>query len=362
MFVLGPQTGRAQEPSILSLSLAPSSARLTTAFSDIVSVTELNDGRVVIADRRERRVVVADLSTSTASSIGRVGQGPGEYTNVTTIWPLGGDSSMMADVQTRRWLIFQGSEITRTVPLNAPAIVATRGLVVGADARGFLLTRGQTPLAEAAVRTDSIALIKVGAESATMDTIAKLGPRATRTELEFDGGPRPSAIRFSTPVLKVEEQAVLFQDGWLAIARLQPYRVDWRRPDGTWIYGRPLPFREIPIDDREKQAHREWRTSVGLNPVSDAADWAVMVPPFLPAAPYEPLLAAPDGSLLIARPPTADLREISYDVIDRGGTLVSRLVLRSGERVASIGRRGVYVVTTDPYGLQRVSRHPWPPS
>jgi hypothetical protein len=32
--------------------------------------------------------------------------------------------------------------------------------------------------------------------------------------------------------MQTEETAVVFQDGAVAVARLKPFRVDWRLPDG----------------------------------------------------------------------------------------------------------------------------------
>lgn len=358
-----PVNGVSQTQPVPSMQLGPPSAQLTTQFTRIVSISELADGRILIADHLERSVVVADFTSDVVSPVGRIGQGPEEFTNVTAIMPLARDSSLMADLQTRRWLVLHGATIVRTVPLNAPALLSTAGHVLGVDGNGFLLSRKWPRLEDQIGAADSVILIRVAASSGVVDTVAKLGPSATRTAVQRDGSGQPRRIEFTFPILGVDEQALLFLDGWLAIARLRPYRVDWRSPAGAWIDGPPLPFREIPVNDREKQAYRERRIALGLGAPSDRATWPTTVPAFLPSFWYQPhaaLVAAPDGKLLIARTPTADRVESSYDMVDRSGKLVAQVVLLVNERIAAIGSRGVYVVATDEFGLERVRRHPWP--
>jgi len=47
----------------------------------------------------------------------------------------------------------------------------------------------------------------------------------------------------------------LFPDGWIAIARLDPYLVEWRTPDGRTVRGTPLPSARVKVDDAEKRAY-----------------------------------------------------------------------------------------------------------
>jgi len=69
----GPDHAAAQE-----LVLAPANAQLRQQFSMITSVRELQDGRLILVDRLERRLAVVDWRAGTVASIGREGRGPGE--------------------------------------------------------------------------------------------------------------------------------------------------------------------------------------------------------------------------------------------------------------------------------------------
>jgi len=73
-----------------------------------------------------------------------------------------------------------------------------------------------------------------------------------------------------------------------------------------------------------------------------------------------PLVALPNGHLLIARPPSADHPETRYDVVDRRGQLVTQLTMPSTERIVGSGRNSIYVAAIGDDGLERVRRHPWP--
>lgn len=91
------------------IRLSPPNATLSAGFSEIVAVRELSDGRVLIGDRRENRIVVADFGGDSVVPTASAGVGPGEHTRVSAIWPLGADSSLMVDVTARRWHIFVGT-------------------------------------------------------------------------------------------------------------------------------------------------------------------------------------------------------------------------------------------------------------
>ena len=76
------------------------------------------------------------------------------------------------------------------------------------------------------------------------------------------------------------------------------------------------------------------------------------MPPFLERA----LMFSNDGFLWIRRtgppgqPPT-------YDVIDRAGDLVQKVVLEKGSRLVGFGNGVVYIARVDQDGLQYLQKH-----
>lgn len=338
------------------LRLAPPNAALAEEFSYVTWVHELKNSRVIITDRGDGRIVVADLTSGTVTQIGRSGGGPREYSAARPVWWIGGDSALMIDPQ-RRWLLFDGAAIVATPGASMPAVAATRHTARGADTLGHVFTAG-TVAGENGPMGDSTALLRVTRSSGRVDTVGRLKAVVARqtSARNTDG-----FFSFQMPLVQTAEETVVFADGWIAIARLDPYRVDWRSVDGRWLKGAPLPVQARPLDDREKRAYMDRIANETGRPAQTAdaiTDWPEMVPPWRSPS---MLFAAPDGRAVIPRLASADSPETRYDVINRRGSFDGAVILAANQRIVGFGTRSVYVVSSDDAGLQRLQRHPWPP-
>ena len=332
-----------------TLSLAAPDARLAIEFSDLTAMRELADGRVLLFDRKENRLAVVDFRNGSIRDVARQGRGPGEFEFVATLLALSGDSTIAADLSWR-WLILEGDRVVATLPPDHPAVRAVSLAPLGADGRGRVLSRrfrGGRGL------NDSTYVLLVHRVTGRADTISMLRNGVRRAPIRIEAAPgQGKGIRISRIPLDVGEAPLLQPDGWVAIVRLEPYRVDWRSPEGRWTSGAPIPVRAIRMTDRERKAYTDRRPGF-----RNATDWPELLPPFdTPPT----LLPSPEGWLVIRRLPSADEPEPRYDVIDRSGTRRAQLVLRANEHVLGFGQRSVYVVETDADGIQRLRRHPWP--
>src|SRR5262245_36417207 len=65
-------------------------------FTTVTSVRELRDGRVIVADSRDKTLQLIDLVKGSAAPVGRSGSGPAEWLNPTRLFALPGDTTMMA--------------------------------------------------------------------------------------------------------------------------------------------------------------------------------------------------------------------------------------------------------------------------
>jgi len=341
--------------------LQPPAARLSEEFTRIVGVRELSDGRVLVADADDRRLVVADISSNMVVRIGRQGRGPAEYSQVSALTALGTDSTLMPDRANGRWLVLLKDRIVHTFPPDHPVINAARGLLRGTDSYGHVLITTPPPIREdklALGKADSMTALFVTLATGTSDTVGRLRTAPLNVWTERDNSGKVTRAGLTYPPFSVGEEPLLFADGWLAIARLDRYRVDWRSPEGRWVHGSPLPFTEREVDRGEREAYlarRAARDGKAETP-PPAEFWPAAIPPFQPL----PLVATPDGSLLILRTQTADSPGHRYDRVDRLGHLMGWLELPATEQLATIGVRGAYVITTDDDGIQRLQRHPWP--
>jgi hypothetical protein len=337
-------------------------AVLAHEFSGITAVRELSDGRVLVVDRVERALYVADFGGNVVNRIGSNGSGPREYRQPMSLLAVGGDSTILPDDFNGRWLMLAGTEIAGTIGGDDPVFTGGTRTPNGSDAGGKLVatkaivagavTPGTMP------RRDSILLVRVQRATGAQDTLAMLRarPSVIRTE-----GPSnaPTAVSVVMNPLTSSEQATMYPDGWIAIARLDPYRVEWIAPTGQRVSGPSLPTERVPLDDREQRAYLQREADQSGRPVRDPAglpDWPAFLPPFLGNA----LTPATDGTLWIRR--TASTRNLRppYDVVRRNGELAARVATGNDVTVLGFGRGVVYTAFTDENGIQKLQRRPMP--
>ncbi len=352
----------AQSTGPRSIALSPPNATLANEFTLVSAVRELSDGRLLIVDWSEKKLLVADWTTTDVTQLGRNGSGPGEYLQPLALLALGGDSTLLPDSRNGRWLMLHGAAIAATIGPDAPAIRGGGRLPFGADTRGHVIFTTGIGVGSRASgsmpRRDSVLLFRVARATGHPDTIAMLRARPALIRVE---GPaeRPTSVSVLTNPLAAGELAALFPDGWIAIARLDPYRVDWVAPAGARVLGSPLPFERVRLEERERRAFVErqaTRTGRESRDPSSFPEWPEIIPPFL----AEALLPAPDDRLWIRRVPTAGNPDPPYDVVDRRGSLVARVTAGDDVQVVGFGHRAVYTVATDDNGIQHLQRRPLP--
>jgi hypothetical protein len=195
---------------------------------------------------------------------------------------------------------------------------------------------------------DTVAVVRAVRTSSAGDTIARIaGPwRPTRSVRKpVQPGAAPIAWTVVNP-LATYDQALMFEDGWIALVFAQPYRVEWRSPDGRRAGGRALPLARVPVDARQRRAAmaREFAPSVGMQE-DELPPWPDALPPFL--VDRIGVLADPAGRVVIRRTPDATRPGTLYDVVDRAGALAGRIALDADEHLVGFGRRSAYVVETD---------------
>jgi hypothetical protein len=227
------------------------------------------------------------------------------------------------------------------LPADNPVVKATGGWLYGADSLAHLLSTGRS----APGRGDSLPVLRVTRTTAEQDTLAWLWMPG-------------AAWSGKQPAYTVYEQALLTLDGWVAVLRTAPYRVDWRAPDGQWVLGAPIATPAIVLDQREKLAYMRQRARGGTpQPPETIADWPANVPPFRIGFPP---IASPDGKLFVLRTATADLPDVRYDVINRHGEVEQQVTMPANEHILGFGTNSIYVRVTAANGSQSVQRHPWP--
>ena len=358
-------------PAPPRVQLGPATGKLDQEFSQVASMRELGDGRVLVTDFREQTITVGDFAKNMASTIGRRGDGPGEYVMVTQPYAFGKDSSLMVLQLAKRWTIITPDLKFSTVPPDAPMVqLAGHDYFVGSDALGHLLLHGG-PARRAGVTRDTSPLFLLDWRRGKADTIART-----------DGGPAPKQQRPASgrdqinPYVSYDKTAI-GDDGWIAIIRHDPYRVEWRSPSGRWTIGKVVDDAPVLFTSAERKAYMDRRAAARANASTKVFNapgigrtkegtpprpepefvFPDRIPPFIggPAP-----LISPQGYLLVLRTATLADPGPLYDVFDRQGNRTYQLSMPSNQRPIAFGAKSLYVVTTDDDGIQRLSRHAWP--
>ena len=350
------------------LSLKPANAKATEEFSRLASLRELADGRVLVVDDKEGRFGVLDFSAATFAAIGRKGRGPGEYSQLGRIFPVGGDTTLAGDFgKSAQIHVIVGDKIVTALPPDNPAIRGSYGFPNGADRRGFvsrtLSARGPT---------DSSTVVNIHRASGKVDTVARLGSvdvvltgMAAKAAAMGRGAAGPGRHMMS---MQARDVATFLSDGWTAIVRVRPYRVDWCSPDAQCKQGPVLASTMASLSDDDKRVYMAYTRATADWPKTDKLEetsgWPDRLPPFVASAmgliDPSPITALPDGRILVQRTPTAAAPKNNYDVIDRAGRVSGRIPLGFEQRIVGFGARSVYMATTDDDGIQQLARHPWP--
>lgn len=362
------------------VQLARPVAEFAEPFSEIRSIRELSDGRVVVVDGRELTVQVIDFPSGTAQPVGRKGPGPGEYE-----WPQGllallGDTTVLEGGAGGRLLIINPDGTAGAfLDIDPPAAADPRARVTPrfiprfADARGRLYAQappirhfndGRPP-----ELTDSAAFVRLDRATGKRDTIGYMPLRPDPTR-RLAGGMGVAFAPNFRPWPEWDAWTV-GADGRIAMVFYEPYRVDIIGPNGTRTSGQPIPYQRVRVDEALKN---EWRAeqakprmamtmrrggpaTIGLmkSSVREPDEW----PEFLPAFKSSGVSLAPDGMVWVQRMVAAGA-PLEYDVIDGSGRLVQKARLPRRSHVIGFGKETVYVIRMDEDDLQYLQRYALP--
>jgi hypothetical protein len=171
---------------------------------------------------------------------------------------------------------------------------------------------------------------------------------------------------YSVPPFTGFDQMLSAPDGRVAIVYHDPYSVDYVSEDGRRSTGQPIRYDRLRIAEGHKAEWREQqkgRTNVmsmngsttmepgGQQP--DPSNWGgEYMPPFLERA----LMFSNDGFLWVRRTGPPGQRP-TYDVIDRAGNLVQKVVLEKRSHLVGFGNGVVYVARHDNDDLQYLQKY-----
>lgn len=350
---------------------------LAEQFSSIGGLRELSDGRVLVADTRENRLVL--IGPQGARDVGRTGAGPGEFARAGYLFAGNGDTTYMQDFANQRLAIVgpDGTIGDKFLPMRNDGWFA---VATAHDRSGYFYGGG--------------ALVPMGERSGTPILRWRAGERpdtlTVMPTLRRLGGPILSS---GGRVMATEKQAAFERTprwfassgGNVSIVQSTPYRVDRVGPDGALRMGPIIPYDSVQVGAAERaewlrmqagaqgptvvidpaarqRAQAQGRTremAPGNAPRALAGEEAWDFPRFKPA--WVDAQMAPDGSIWIERSRPANSPR-QYDVVDEAGRVVQRVELPADRELAGFGARSLYLSRTDQDGLITIERYARPGS
>ena len=360
---------------------------LADGMTWIGSIRPLSDGRVLILDMAERRVMLVDAAFRQATPVGRIGGGPGEYTRPINLIPFSGDTTFINDPGNNRLLLIDESGRTReTIELPGGGLPCTQLAVewrrqppLLADQRGRFYAKANNVKLDsrgALAATDSSAIERWNYRRCSRDTVAMLpvpgganeqvvGPGIVIRPFDTNRNPFPATTQWAVA-----------DDGTVAIVYPDPYHVEYIASSGTRVRGRNLSIDPVRVSESHKQRWRDEQektlsgatmvrrggTTVtpaprGIVKIPEPSEWPRFLPPFLEKAVY----FDNQGDLWIQRTvPGGD--PPSVDVLDRTGKLKAQVRLPHSTRIAGFALGKVYLIRTDADGLETLEQYRWPPA
>ena len=362
-------------------------------FSQVGALRELSDGRIYIADLRDKVLALVDLAAATSAKIGREGSGPAEYGMPMRLFTAPGDTTLLFDPLNQRYLVIAPDGKPTSTFRMETAAPAGRGdgprLQVGltmpraADARGRLYfeSPGFAQGPDGAPRAaDSAAITRYDRASKKMDTLTWVKLPKNNTQVSGGGGNVRMMVGGSNPLAERDEWTV-FPDGRVAVVRAADYHVDWVLPNGTRQSSpaiRFTPIRVTDADKREEEAlrnkdrqnqmmmtvengpngtRRNMQMGPGANapPLEPLTDWPELKPPFRQG--QASVWARTNGDLWVRRLEPAGAKGTHYDVINTKGAVVFQVRIPEGLTLVGFGNGTIYTTKADADDLLYLQRH-----
>ncbi len=363
-------------------------AEFAEPFTRISGMRELADGKVIVADQREKLVQLVDLRTGAAQQISREGQGPGEYALPTGLFALPNNQTLLVDLLNRRYLKIgpdgKPGEIVSPPDLSSAGAgwrrdahrrigqPARRGhpgsaLLPGprhSPGRGVTRLGGRPALDPRQCRVDTVGWVQ--------------GPRTTMTSTGGSGGSQGMRMTVGMPtVWAPAEQWAVAGNGRVARVTAEPYRVIWYDANRRATAGPTVAYTPRRVTEADKA---EYRAAQASNPptmimmtsggsgggvtTSTPPASAMPEPTFAETMPAftggNSVLATPDGEVWVLRTRAAGDKIPVYDVFNSAGRLVRKVSLPARSRVVGFGATSVYVGRMDEDDLEYLQRYSRP--
>jgi hypothetical protein len=355
-------------------------AEFPTVFTVIRGVMALPDGRLVVSDPGENRLSLIDFANGTSRLLGRVGEGPREFQRAAGLYRAPGGGVWLFDHELRRLLPIKPSGTLQDVIVLPFGGLAGSGVArwpddLTFDSLGHIYDRfGGTRFNGTMYR---LMRRRIGAPADTVTELLK--PVEKGIQARSNGTGTYQEVLFSP-----QDAWAAAPDGWVAVVRAAPYRVEWFPPGGGRVSGPIIAHKPVRITQAEKEliasgaAGLRGRTTVSVGLVGPGGRSAPGRSTLPEPIPVEELLFAKvktpvnlrqerwpaideRGRLWVERSLPFAVKTRVFDVFDRGGNLVDRVELPAGSVLVGFDSQWIYTRRRDADDFEHLQRFPLPP-
>jgi hypothetical protein len=306
-------------------------------FDRVRAAAALDDSTLLLTD--QELVYRLHLASGRLDSLGRNGEGPGEYRNPVAVGPLRGGrvAALGRALALASWLP-DGSSPDR---VQYPATL-TDGLYTTFDSFGVMLGSTEIGAApERAATIDTFSLVRFEAVGA-VDTIGTV---------EVPAMVRPHPSLLTRPLYAATDAWGITAAGDVWMLRGRDFVPRWRRRGSAeWVEGAPWAWTAEPTAERDARY---------FDPPNDT----VRRPMAAVKGPFASALTSPDGTIWARLHATAENSLVRYALLPIDSSRPRRLViLPAGRRVIAIGQRAVFASVEREDGTWTIERYLLPES
>lgn len=357
------QQATAQRPAVPATTTFTEFAR---DFSSIRSVRELSDRRVLVADSRERELVVLRSASDAGLRIGRAGHGPGEYQSPRALLPIGKDSTLLVDSQLARVISLFGDRIGETSAFQPSGWGLLMSRVLGSSdngdiwgLRGFRsrAAAGGDALADEPASADSLLLLRFNVRKQALDTVRRLrgGGASSRMVKKTING---NAIWYQLVApITLEDQVAVCGNGTLLVASASG-AIELTSRDGktTSKLSLPRPTATNTAGLRRQLIVEHFGSVLAANfAESDFPAWPAIMPAFKAGG-----IACVGGSHIVRLGFAVLNGSAPLDFFDFSGRLIASAVVPAGTTLVGTSASAVYLAIPDQDELQHLRMYRMP--
>ncbi len=324
------------------------------SFGDIVGVTRLEDGTIVVADAFARHVRLFSANGTELATVGRRGSGPGEFETIAKMIDNGVDRIGVFDSRLLRLTTIERDGTQRnSVPME---IISARDRVVPVG----WLTDGNvvaTHNPRDSIRRDRyrqrLELLTHDTTGAVHDSLATI-PGTQMWDWEWEMGVTPAMVPFGRMTI------VRVRDNSVYVAANDGYRIDRYNETGQLVGVIKLTTKPTSLPARAIETHKAAERAKGTSGLDSKGPGEIFgrladdapYPEFVPA--YDDLLVDTRGRLWVRDFRIDKSATSHYTVFERNGITTAAIAMPGGFEPTDIDDGFIVGIWKDEFDIESV--------